>query len=121
MFIAAIGEPFDIDILSAEKLEGEEQYFAAYVAYTDAIRTYKVRKDIHGGLSSELRKQIGSFEKEAMTIINNIQNARRADDEGKENSALYSYDLVVEFEKLGLSRRLYENALLHYKRLESAQ
>ena len=36
-------------------------------------------------------------------------------------SALYSYDVVVELEKLGLSRRLYENALLHYKRLEPAQ
>ena len=56
-----------------------------------------------------------------MTIINSVQNARRYDDEGEESSALYSYDLVVEFEKLGLSRRLYENALLHYKRLGSAQ
>ena len=117
--IAAIGEPLDLS--NAEKLETEKHYYDAYVAYADAIRTYKVSKDIHGGLSSELRKQIGSLEKEAMTIINNIQNARRADDEGRENSALYSYDLVVEFEKLGLSRRLYENALLHYKRLESAQ
>ena len=117
--IAAIGETLDLS--NAEKLEDEKHYYDAYVAYADAIRTYKVNRDIRGGLSSELRKQIGSFEKEAMTIINNVQNARRDDEEGKESSALYSYDLVVELEKLGLSRRLYENALLHYKRLESAQ
>ncbi len=117
--IAAIGETLDLS--DAEKLENEKRYYDAYVAYADAIRTYKVNKDIQGGLSTELRKQIGSFEKEAMTIINNVQNARRDRDEGRESSALYSYNLVVELEKLGLSRRLYENALLHYKRLESAQ
>ncbi len=117
--ITAIGE--SIDLSNAEKLENEKKYFEAYVAYTDAIRTYKVNKDIHGGLSSELRKQVGSFEKAAMTVINNVRNARRADAEGRESSALYSYNVVVEFETLGLSRRLYENALLHYKRLASAQ
>ncbi len=117
--IAAIGETLDLS--NAEKLENEKRYYDAYVAYSDAIRAYKVNKDIQGGLSSELRKQIGSFEKEAMTIINNVQNARRDDKAGRESSALYSYDLVVELEKLGLSRRLYENALLHYKRLASAQ
>ena len=119
--IAAMGEPFDIDISSAEKLENEKRYYEAYVAYTDVIRTYKVNKDIQGGLSSELRKQIGSFEKVAMTVVNSIQNARRAESDGREISALYSYNLVVEFETLGLSRRLYENALFHYKRLGAAQ
>ena len=119
--IAAMGEPFDIDIPTAEKLEIEKRYFEAYVAYTDAIRTYKVRKDIHGRLPSDLRKQIGNFEKGAMTVINSIQNARRAENDGRESSALYSYDLVVELETLGLSRRLYENALFNYKRLESGQ
>ena len=119
--INAIGEPFDIDIPKAEKLENEKRYFEAYVAYTDAIRTYKVRKDIHSQLPSDLRKQIGNFEKGAMTVINSIQNARRAENEGRESSALYSYDLVVELETLGLSRRLYENALFNYKRLESGQ
>ncbi|MYC75218.1 tetratricopeptide repeat protein [Candidatus Poribacteria bacterium] len=117
--IAAIGEILDLS--NAEKLENEKRYYDAYVAYADAIRTYKVNKDIQGGLSTELRKQIGTFEKEAMTIINNVQSARRADEEGRESSALYSYDLVVDLEKLGLSRRLYENALLHYKRLGSVQ
>ena len=117
--IAAIGEPLNLS--DAQKLENEKHYYDAYVAYTDAIRNYKVNKDIAGGLSSDLRKQIGGFEKQATLIIDNVQNARRADDEDRESSALYSYDLVVEFEKLGLSRRLYENALLHYKRLESAQ
>lgn len=117
--IAAIGEPLDTS--EAEKLESNQQYYEAYVAYTDVIRTYKVNKDIQGGLSSELRKKIGSFEKGALEVINSIRNARRADKEGRESSALYSYDVVVELEKLGLSRRLYENALLHYKRLESIQ
>ena len=117
--LAAIGEP--IDVSNAEKLENEQKYFEAYVAYTDAVRTYKVNKDIHGGLSSELRKQIGSFEKAATTVVNNIRRARHADADGRESSALYSYDVVVEFETLGLSRRLYENALFHYKRLEPTQ
>ena len=117
--ITAIGETLDLS--QAEKLETEKRYYDAYVAYADAIRTYKVNKDIQGGLSTELRKQLGSFEKEAITFINNIQTARRADEEGRESSALYSYDLVVELEELGLSRRLYENALLHYKRLASVQ
>lgn len=117
--IAAIDEPLDVS--KAQALEAEEHPYEAYVAYTDAIRTYKVNKDIAGGLSSELRKQIGGFEKQAMEVVNNVQNARLADAEGRESSALYSYDLVVEFEKLGLSRRLYENALLHYKRLESVE
>lgn len=117
--IDAIGEP--IDVSNARKLEDGKEHFEAYVAYTDAIRTYKVNKDIQGGLSSDLRKLIGNFEKGAMTVINSIQNARRAENEGRESSALYSYDLVVELETLGLSRRLYENALFNYKRLESAQ
>ena len=117
--ITAIGEP--IDVSNAEKLENEKKYFEAYSAYTDAIRMYKVNKDIHGGLSAELRKQVGSFEKVATTVISNVQNARRADTEGRESSALYNYNVVVEFETLGLSRRLYENALFHYKRLASEQ
>ncbi len=119
--IAGMGEPFDIDISNAEKLENEQRYYEAYVAYTDAIRAYKVNKDIHGGLSSELRKQLGSFEKGAMQVINNIQNAQREENEGRKNSALYNYDAVVELETLGLNRRLYENALFHHKRLESTQ
>ena len=117
--IDAIGEPLDVS--KARKLEDEKEDFEAYVAYTDVIRTYKVNKDIQGGLSSELRKQIGNFEKGAMTVINSIQNARHAENEGRESTALYSYDLVVELETLGLSRRLYENALFNYKRLESGQ
>lgn len=117
--IAAISEPLDVS--NARKLEDEKQYFEAYVAYTDVIRTYKVNKDIQGGLSSELRKQIGNFEKGAMTVINTLQNARRAENDGRESTALYSYDLVVELETLGLSRRLYENALFNYKRLEAGQ
>ena len=119
--LKATGEPFNIDISNAEKLETENRYFEAYVAYADALRTYRVRKDIHGGLSTELRKQISNFEKGAMTVIKSIQNARRAEDQGRETSALYSYDVVVELETLGLSRRLYENALFRYKILGSAQ
>ena len=119
--IKATGEPFNIDISSAAKLESENRYFEAYVAYTDALRTYRVRKDVHGGLSPELRKQISNFEKGAMTVIKSIQNARRAEEQERETSALYNYDVVVELETLGLSRRLYENALFRYKILGSAQ
>ena len=117
--IDAIGEPLDVS--HAKKLEDQKEDFEAYVAYTNVIRTYKVNKDIQGGLSSDLRKQIGNFEKAAMAVINNIQNAQRAENDGRESAALYSYGLVVELETLGLSRRLYENSLFNYKRLESAQ
>lgn len=113
--IAAIDEPLDLS--NAQKLETEKHYYQALVAYTDAIRTYKVNKDIQSGLASELRKQIRSFEKGAMTMIKNVQTARRADTDGVESTALYNYDQVVKLEHLGLSRRLYENALLHYNRL----
>ena len=117
--VAVIEDPLDLS--EAQKLENEKRYYEAYVAYTDAIRTYKVNKDIQGGLSAELRKQLGSFEKAAMQVINSIQNARRAEDEGRESSALLGYDAVVELDTLGLNRKLYENALFHRKRLEAAQ
>ena len=117
--IAAIADT--LDTAAAERLETEKQYYQAYLAYTAAIRTYKVDKDIQGGMSADLRKQIGTFETEATTLINNIQAARRLDELGKVSSALYNYDAVVDFEKLGLSRRIYENALLHYKRLGPAE
>lgn len=115
--IAVINETEPLSVANAEKLEEEKRYFEAFVAYTDGIRTYKVKKDIESGMSSELRKQLGRFEKSATALINNVQAARRADAEGRESTALYNYSLFVEFEHLGLSRRLYENALLHYKRL----
>lgn len=117
--IAAIDEP--LDLAKAQKLETEKRSYQALVAYTNAIRTYRVNKDIQSGLSSELRKQINRFEKEALAIINNVQTARRVDAQNRESAALYNYALVVELEHLGLSRRLYENALLHHNRLATAQ
>lgn len=114
--IAAIEEP--LDLANAQKQETEKRYYQALVAYTDAIRTYKVNQDIQSGLSSALRKQISRFEKEAVAMINNVQAARRAD---AESASLDNYNRVVELEQLGLSRRLYENALLHYNRLATAQ
>ena len=118
--IAAINEEEPLTVSNAELLEAEKRYFDAFVAYTDAIRTYKVNKDIESGLPSELRKQIGRFEKSATAMINNVQAAQRADTEGQASTWLYNYSQVVEFEQLGLSRRLYENASLHYKRLTTA-
>ena len=118
--IAAINEEEPLTVSNAELLEGEKRYFDAFVAYTDAIHTYKVNKDIESGLPSELRKQIGRFEKSATAMINNVQAAQRADTEGQASTWLYNYSQVVEFEQLGLSRRLYENASLHYKRLTTA-
>ena len=117
--IAAIDEP--LDVADAQKRETEKRYYQALVAYTDAIRTYKVNKDIQSGLSSALRKHISRFEKGVLAMINNVQIARRADAQNKESAALYNYSQVVELENLGLSRRLYENALLHYNRLATAQ
>ncbi len=117
---AAIGESGEsVDTSAAAGLERSGQYFEAYVAYRDAIRAYRIAKDISGGLASALRAQLAAYEETADLFISNIENARRADSEGKQTSAVYAYDAVVGFDSLGLSRRLYENALLHVKRLES--
>ncbi len=113
--IAAIGEPLQLG--TAQQLETKGSYYDALVTYTDAIRTYKVNKDIQEGLPSDLRKQIRNFEKPATAMIKNVQDARRAEAEGRESTALYNYNTVIEFEHLGLSRHLYENALLNYSRL----
>ncbi len=116
--LVVIDEP--LELTKAEQLEKEELYYEALIAYTDAIRTYKVKKDIGGGLLPDVRKRIRSFEDVATTIIGNVQSARKSQKSGYQSSALNSYDQVVGFDKFGLSRDLYENALLNYERLSIA-
>lgn len=106
-----------LDTAAAEKLEAEGRYYDAYVAYADAIRTYKVNRDVQGGLTTDLRKQIGNFEKQALAVIDNIQKGRTAEAEKKDSLVFLYYDRVAELDNFGLSRRLYEYAVLHYKRL----
>ena len=113
--IQLIEEP--LDVAKAEHSETEELYFDALVAYTDAIRTYKVNKDIEGGLPDEVRKRIRSFEDISTEVIGNVLSARKSENTGLQSSALGSYDQVVDFEKIGLSRELYEKAVLNYDRL----
>lgn len=113
--IQLIEEP--LDVVKAEHSETEELYFQALMAYTDAIRAYKVNKDIEGGLSSEIRKRIRSFEDISIEIINDVLSARKSEQSGFQSSALGSYDIVVDFDKIGLSRELYELAVLNYDRL----
>ncbi len=109
-----------VDTAKASQLESEELYFDAFVAYTDAIRTYKVKKDTGGGLLTDVRKRIRNFEDMAMTVIGEIKNARNHEKSGRQSSALSSYDQVVDFDKLGLSDDLYKRALLNYDRLTIA-
>ena len=115
--VAAIEEP--IELTSAKQLEMENLSYPAFVAYSDAILAYKVKKDIEGGLApdSAVRKKIRNFEKVATSFIKNVRNARKAETEGQQSFALSNYNRVVEFETLGLNRNLYERALLHYDRI----
>ena len=103
-----------VDTTKASQLESEELYFEAFVAYTDAIRTYKVKKDTGGGLLTDVRKRIRNFEDIATTVIGEIKGARNFEKTGKQSSALSNYDQVVDFDKLGLSDDLYKRALLNY-------
>lgn len=113
--IQLIEEP--LDVVKAEHSETEELYFDALMAYTDAIRAYKVNKDIEGGLSAEIRKRIRSYEDVSTEVISDVLSARKSEKSGFQSSALGSYDIVVDFDKIGLSRELYELAVLNYDRL----
>ena len=113
--IQLIEEP--LDVVKAEHSETEELYFDALMAYTDAIRAYKVNKDIEGGLSSEIRKRIRSYEDVSTEVISDVLSARKSEKSGFQSSALGSYDIVVDFDKIGLSSELYELAVLNYDRL----
>ncbi len=113
--IAVIDTTLDISL--AENMETEELYFDALRTYTDAIRTYKVKKDIEGGLLADVREQIRNYEEVATTVISGVLAARKSEKSGFLASSLNSFDQVVDFEKYGLSREIYENALLNYDRL----
>ncbi len=110
-----IEEP--LDLANAEHSETEELYFKALMAYTDAIRTYKVKKDIEGGLSSDVRARVRSFEEVSTEVISNVLSARKSEQSGLQSSALNDYDAVVDLKEIGLSRELYELAVLNYDRL----
>ncbi len=106
-------------VIAAERLEDEGAYYDAFVAYTEAIHDYKVDKDIHGGLTEELRARINRFEKAANDFLKNLRDGRRAELEGR--NALYYYVQAVGlgsrnfYEKVfgfAPSRQLYEKALL---------
>ena len=110
-----IEEPLNLQ--RAENLESEQLYYKALVEYTDTIRTYKVQKDIKGGLPEDVRKRIRSFEDVTTTLMSNIQDARNHEKSDSISNTLYYYNAAVEFEKFGFSRELYEKALLNYNRL----
>ena len=113
--IQTIEDP--LGLKEAEGFESEERYFEALIAYTDAIRAYKVKKDIEGGFLPEQRKRIRNYEDISTEVIDNVLSARKSEELGLQSSALGSYNSVVDFEKIGLSRDLYELALLNYTRL----
>ena len=58
-------------LTEAQKLEGQNNY-GAFVAYTEAIHSYKVDRDIHGGLTKELRERIQHFESQASDFLKNL-------------------------------------------------
>ena len=107
----------DLDLTQATKLETEELFFDALVAYTDTIRNYKVSKDISHGLPKDIRKRIKIYEDLATSFIKNVQLAIEADKIGSRSSALNSYNRITNLTDLGLNRTFYERALLNYDRL----
>ncbi len=117
--LTSIEEP--LDLTKAESKETEELYFESLVTYTDVIRTYKVKKDVSGGLLSDVRKRIRRFEEAATTVINNVQLARKFEKSGNQSGALDSYKRVVAFDVYGLNSKLYEKAVLNYDRLAIAE
>ncbi|MCY4403882.1 MAG: tetratricopeptide repeat protein [Candidatus Poribacteria bacterium] len=110
-----------LDISGAEGKESDQLYFEALVNYTDTIQAYKVKKDVEGGISSDTRERIRKYEDLVTTVISNVKSAQKSEKSGFLSSALNSYDDVVDFKKYGLSRELYENALLHYNRLSISE
>ena len=111
-----------LDLTQATKLETDELFFDALVAYTDTIRNYKVSKDISHGLPKEIRKRIKIYEDLATSFIKNVQFAKDAEKNGSHSSALNSYNRITNLTDLGLNRHFYERALLNYDRLNlSAQ
>ncbi len=117
--ILLIEEPLDIS--GAESMEGDELYFDALVNYTQVIGAFKVKKDVEGGLSSDVRDRIRKYEDLVTTVISNVKSARKSEKSGYLSTSLNSYDNVVDFEKYGLNRDLYENALLNYNRLSISE
>ena len=113
--IIVIEDP--LELTKAEQMESEELFFESLVTYTDAIRAYKVEKDVGGGLLPNVRKRIRRFEDVATTVIRNVQSARKYEKSGSQSAALNAYNQVVEFNTYGLNRDLYERALLNYGRL----
>ncbi len=110
-----------LDLQKAEAQEAEQRYYKALVEYTDTIRTYKVQKDIKGGLPKDIRKRISSFEDVTTTLMTNIRSARTHEKSDSLSSVLYHYNAAIEFEKFGFSRDLYETALLNYNRLAAIE
>ena len=111
-----------LDLTQATKLETDELFFDALVAYTDSIRNYKVSKDISHGLPKEIRKRIKIYEDLATSFIKNVQFAKEAEKNGSRSFALNSYNRITNLTDLGLNRNSYERALLNYDRLNlSAQ
>ncbi|MCG9129004.1 tetratricopeptide repeat protein [Candidatus Poribacteria bacterium] len=106
-----------LDLTQATKLETDELFFDALVAYTDTIRNYKVSKDISHGLPKEIRQRIRIYEDLATSFINNVQSAKEAEKNGSRTIALNSYNRITNLTDLGLNRNFYERALLNYDRL----
>lgn len=113
--LTVIEEP--LDLTKAENLESDGLYFESLTAYTDAIRAYKVKKDIESGLLPDVRKRIRRFEEVANTVVRNVQSARKFEKSGRLSPSLSSYNQVIGFDTVGLNRELYEHAILNYDRL----
>lgn len=95
----------------AERLENQTNHYDAFVAYAEAIHNYKVDRDIHGGLTRELREGIQRFETVTSDFLKNLRDARRSESEGRNSTALYYYGQSIGLD-FAPSRKLYEKSLL---------
>ena len=114
--------PQSPDLLEAQKLENEGQYYNALVAYTEVVHRYKVDKDkdIRGGLDKELREQIRNVETKVNDFLKNLREARRYDAEGSRSTAIYFYDQAVGL-RFAPSSNLYGKAVIYRDKIEIAQ
>ena len=115
--ITHIPEPLVLS--EAVDLENQGRGYDALISNYNAIRNFKFRSDVEGGLDDSLRKQIRNFEARVSEFIKNLKDARKNESESGISMALFYYNQAVGLD-FAPSRSLYEKALLERDRNQLA-
>ena len=111
--ITHIPEPLVLS--EAVDLENQGRGYDVLISNYNAIRNFKFRRDVEGGLHDSLRKQIRNFEARVSEFIKNLKDARKNESESSISMALFYYNQAVGLD-FAPSRSLYEKALLERDR-----